>query len=126
MILFFLVACLILFSTNLFINFTTVESIDQRFYTSLKTSSESAITINNQTMEVYFDKNTLKNNLIRVLNKNLSGLISEYSLYINYYYTDLTPCNYACKTVNVRLVSEINLTCNFDKEYQIKIGQTNE
>lgn len=126
MILFFLVACLILFSTNLFINFTTVESIDQRFYTSLKTSSESAIAINNQTLEVYFDKNTLKNNLVRVLNKNLKGLISEYSLYINYYYADLTPCVYACKTVNVRLVSEISITCNFDKEYQIQLGQINE
>lgn len=126
MILFFLVACLLLFSTNLYINFTTVESIDQRFYTSLKTISESSVTINNQTLEIYFDKSTLKNNLIQLLNKNLSGLISEYSLYINYYYADLTPCLYACKTVNIRLVSEISITCVFDKEYQMRLSQTNE
>lgn len=123
MIIFFLVATITIFSVNNFINMTAKESINQRFYTSLKSSLENSITLNDSLDDVYIDLHTLSNVLSKTLSYNLIDFADNFYLYINSYYNDLTPCTYACKTVNVRLKVNVNVTFTYDKSYKLSLEE---
>lgn len=124
MMLFLTVIILFCFSIVNFTNTIFYSSIDNRFYSSLKSACENSIAY--QGDEIFFDKFTLKHELKILLNNNLSRNLEKYKIYINYYYADLTPCNYHCQTVNVRLKVEISNTSTYDKAYFIKLVKNNE
>ena len=123
MIIFFLVATITVFSINSFTNMTAKESINQRFYTSLKTSLENSITLNADLSDAYIDLTTLSNVLAKTLSYNLVDFADKLYLYVNSYYNDLTPCTYACKTVNVRLKVKVNVTFTYDKSYKLSLEE---
>ena len=123
MIIFFLVATITIFSINSFTNMTAKESINQRFYTSLKTSLENSITLNSDLSDAYIDLSILSDGLIKILSYNLVDFADNFYLYINSYYSDLTPCTYACKTVNVRLKVKVNVTFTYDKSYKLSLEE---
>lgn len=123
MIIFFLVATITIFSVNNFINITAKESINQRFYTSLKSSLENSIVLNDSLDDIYIDLHTLSNVLSKTLSYNLIDFADNFYLYINSYYNDLTPFTYACKTLNVRLKVSVNVTFTYDKSYKLSLEE---
>ena len=104
-------------------NITAKESINQRFYTTLKASIENAIAIDDSINDIYIDLHTLSDVLIKALSYNLEGFTDKFYLYVNSYYSDLTPCSYACKTVNVRLRINVNITFTYDKSYRLSLEE---
>ena len=81
MIIFFLVATITIFSVNNFINITAKESINQRFYTSLKSSLENSIVLNDSLDDIYIDLHTLSNVLSKTLSYNLIDFADNFYLY---------------------------------------------
>ena len=121
MIIFLTVACLFSFSLINFTNTITYHSIDQRFYSSLKSAAENSITYSGDI--IYFDKYILSQKINGLLTHELKKIISKkYYIYINYYYGDGTVCSYRCKNVNIRLRIEISTTATYDKAYSLTIG----
>lgn len=112
---FLLVGITIKFDNN------TINKINEVFHESINIACEYALEINPNTFDVYFNQSILKSTIIDELNMNLMGIIEQYDVYVNYFYLDLTPCKYACKNVNIRLVSDINLICKFDKTYESNV-----
>lgn len=123
MIIFFLVITVTMFSVTNYINITAKESINQRFYTSLKASLENAIVVDVAANDIYIDTHSLSDILIDTLSYNLVDFTNKFYLYINSYYSDLTPCTYACKTVNVRLKVNVNITFTYDKSYKLSLEE---
>lgn len=112
-----------MFSVTNYVNMTAKESINQRFYTSLKASLENAIVVDVAANDIYIDTHSLSDILIDTLSYNLVDFTNKFYLYINSYYSDLTPCTYACKTVNVRLKVNVNITFTYDKSYKLSLEE---
>ena len=128
MILLLAICIVFIFALQSFNGSIIYNVVDQRFYSSVKSVCENSIMFNDASFEVYYDKYTLKTKLIATLNKNLRGYIDNYELFISYYYVDYTPCNYACKNVDIRLKVDIQWFKQFNKAYlmSIKEGISNE
>ncbi|MCH5179881.1 MAG: hypothetical protein J1F32_01540 [Erysipelotrichales bacterium] len=121
MIVFLTTAFLFLFSLANFTNTITYNSIDQRFYSSLKSSAENSIVYSGDI--IYFDKYLLNVTLNDLLTRELKVISpKKYYVYINYYYGDGTACSYRCKSVNIRLKVGISSTATYDKAYSLTIG----
>ncbi|MCH5171865.1 MAG: hypothetical protein J1F31_03420 [Erysipelotrichales bacterium] len=121
MIIFLTVICLFSFSLINFTNTITYHSIDQRFYSALKSSAENSIVYSGDV--IYFDKYNLNQKLNELLKRELKDIVSEkYYVYINYNYSDGTACSYRCKNVNIRLKVYISTTATYDKAYELMIG----
>ena len=121
MIIFLTVICLFSFSLVNFTNTITYNSINQRFYSALKSSAENSIVYSGDI--IYFDKYTLNQRLNTLLKNELKEIVRDkYYVYINYIYADGTACSYRCKNVNIRLKVTISATSTYDKAYFLTIG----
>ena len=123
MILFLSVAIVFCFVTISFSNAIIYQSIDNRFYSSLKSACENSISYNG--VQLYFNKAKLKSNLQVILNKNLSKIAHKYKLYVTLCYQDGNACQFKCKVAYIRLEIDISSTSTFDKAYYMTIGQNN-
>ncbi len=120
MIIYLTVVLMFSFTIMNFTNTILYNSIDQRFYSSLKSTAENSIAYDGDIL--YFDKYILNQKINKLLKYELIDIVSnKYYLYINYFYGDGTVCTYRCKMVNIRLKVVISSTATYDKAYSLTI-----